>query len=177
MIQSLHFSAILQGPEDSPYEGGAFQLDITIPTRYPFEPPAVQFYTSIYHPNIDSSGRICLDTLKMQPHGSWSPSVNISTLLLTIRLLLSNPNAEDGLVPDVSEEYAADRELFNRKARAHTQQCAKSRIDEGDSSTPQDSKQMSHTKTVEKMDGDYHFDKKRLTDEDTEGVKRIKVHH
>lgn len=35
--------------------------------RYPFEPPKMKFRTAIYHPNIDTAGRICLDSLKMPP--------------------------------------------------------------------------------------------------------------
>jgi len=38
--------------------------------RYPFEPPNIQFVTQIYHPNIDTAGRICLDSLKMPPKAS-----------------------------------------------------------------------------------------------------------
>lgn len=54
-----------------------------------------------WQPNIDSDGRICLDTLKMQPQGSWAPAVNLNTLLLTIRVLLAYPNPADGLVADI----------------------------------------------------------------------------
>lgn len=117
---SMLLHAQIQGPNDSPYVDGLFQLSITVPDKYPFEPPSVRFVTPIYHPNIDSDGRICLDTLKMQPHGSWSPSVNLNTLLLTIRVLMGCPNPDDGLVPDITEEYKRDRELWKRKASEHT---------------------------------------------------------
>lgn len=80
-----NLTAQITGPEDSPYTAGIFKVSLQVPPRYPFEPPRVRFITPIYHPNIDSDGRICLDTLKVQPQGTWSPSVNISTLLLTIR--------------------------------------------------------------------------------------------
>ncbi|CAM9495749.1 unnamed protein product, partial [Phaeothamnion confervicola] len=96
-----HLQANIQGPEDSPYERGTFLLDLQVPDRYPFEPPKARFVTPIYHPNIDDGGRICLDTLKMQPAGSWTPSINIPTLLTTIRLLIAQPNGDDGLMPDI----------------------------------------------------------------------------
>ena len=63
--------AQITGPEETPYCEGSFHLEISVPPRYPFEPPKVRFVTPIYHPNIDDGGRICLDTLKMQPQGSW----------------------------------------------------------------------------------------------------------
>lgn len=33
--------------------------------------------------------------------GAWKPSLNVSTLLTSIRLLMSEPNAEDGLMADI----------------------------------------------------------------------------
>lgn len=68
---SDRLEAQLTGPEETPYSEGSFHLEISVPPRYPFEPPKVRFVTPIYHPNIDDGGRICLDTLKMQPQGSW----------------------------------------------------------------------------------------------------------
>ena len=82
--------------------------------------PKVQFETPIYHPNIDSGGRICLDTLKMPPKGSWRPSVNLSTLLTTIRLLIATPNADDGLMPDITNLYKTNPKKFAARARQLT---------------------------------------------------------
>jgi len=120
IIFNNYNKAQIQGPAESPFAEGTYTLSINIPDRYPFEPPRVRFITPIYHPNIDSDGRICLDTLKMQPQGSWSPSININTLLLTIRVLMANPNADDGLVPEITEEYKRDRSLWKKKAQEHT---------------------------------------------------------
>ena len=111
---------VILGPEDSPYARGTFRLSVGVSERYPFEPPRVRFITPIYHPNIDSDGRICLDTLKPQPQGSWSPATNINTLLLSIRLLMARPNADDGLVPDITEQYRTDLAGFRVAALAHT---------------------------------------------------------
>ena len=65
----------------SPFAGHVFLLSIQIPQRYPFEPPRCRFLTPIYHPNIDTAGRICFDTLKLPPAGLWSPAVSLPSLL------------------------------------------------------------------------------------------------
>ena len=109
--------AKLIGAKETAYEGGVFKLEIRLPDRYPFEPPQVKFITKIYHPNIDSAGRICLDVLKSPPQGSWKPSQNLSTILTSIQLLLSEPNPDDGLMADISQEYKQDRPAFLKKAK------------------------------------------------------------
>lgn len=41
-------------PSDTPYAGGTYKISITIPERYPFQPPKMHFITKIWHPNVSS---------------------------------------------------------------------------------------------------------------------------
>ncbi|CAG8449063.1 7276_t:CDS:2 [Diversispora eburnea] len=116
----MRFCAQIKGPKDTPYEEGTFKVDVQIPARYPLEPPKMQFITPIYHPNIDDAGRICLDLLKMPPNGSWKPSLNISTTLTSLSLLMAEPNPDDPLVVEIASEYKELRSLFLHKAREAT---------------------------------------------------------
>ncbi|XP_061760486.1 ubiquitin-conjugating enzyme E2 T isoform X2 [Nerophis ophidion] len=93
--------AQIVGGVETPYEGGIFSLEVKVPERYPFEPPKMRFLTPIYHPNIDGSGRICHDALKLPPKGAWKPSLNISTVLTSIQLLMAEPNPDDPLMADI----------------------------------------------------------------------------
>eukprot|EP01147_Barroeca_monosierra_P011070 gene11070-3137_t len=110
----------IMGPEKTPYEGGVFFLDIVFPQDYPFRPPKVTFKTRIYHCNISSSGAICLDILKDQ----WSAALTISKVLLSICSLLNDCNPEDPLVPSIANEFLAQREVHDRKAREWTRRYA-----------------------------------------------------
>ncbi|KDO50894.1 hypothetical protein CISIN_1g037005mg, partial [Citrus sinensis] len=118
----------IEGPEGTVYAKGVFEVKIQIPERYPFQPPSVTFATPIYHPNIDNGGRICLDILNLPPKGAWQPSLNISTVLTSIGLLLSEPNPDDGLMCEASQEYKYNRQAFDLKARSMTEKYAKTGI-------------------------------------------------
>ncbi|KAI9495208.1 ubiquitin-conjugating enzyme/RWD-like protein, partial [Zychaea mexicana] len=115
-----HLEAFIKGPPDSPYEKGNFKLDIKVPDDYPFSPPQMRFLTRVYHPNIDDGGRICADILKKGEHGSWRPSLNISTTLISLSGLLASPNPDDPLDAEIAREYQLDHALFLSKAREYT---------------------------------------------------------
>ncbi|NXQ03051.1 UBE2T enzyme, partial [Vidua macroura] len=115
--------AQILGGVDTPYEKGIFNLEIIVPERYPFEPPKIRFLTPIYHPNIDSAGRICLDVLKLPPKGAWRPSLNISTLLTSIQLLMAEPNPDDPLMANIVQ-YKYNKQLFLLNARKWTEKYA-----------------------------------------------------
>lgn len=116
----FHWQATIMGPDDSPYAGGVFFLDIHFPADYPFKPPKVHFTTRIYHCNINSNGGICLDILKDQ----WSPALTISKVLLSICSLLTDPNPDDPLVPDIAQLLKSDRARHDSTAREWTSKYA-----------------------------------------------------
>jgi|TARA_B110000971_G_scaffold221752_1_gene270369 ubiquitin-conjugating enzyme E2 D/E len=107
---------MIYGPSDTPYEGGIFKLNIIYPQTYPFKPPKINFVTKVYHPNIDTSGNICLDILK----DKWSPALTISKILLSICSLMDEPNPDDPLMPEIAKEYTNNNTLFNINASSWT---------------------------------------------------------
>ena len=116
----FHWQATIVGPDDSPYSGGVFFLNIHFPTDYPFRPPKINFTTKIYHPNINANGSICLDILKDQ----WSPALTISKVLLSISSLLTDANPDDPLVPEIAQLYKTNKAKFEATAREWTKKYA-----------------------------------------------------
>ncbi len=83
----LYWCASIQGPANSPYEGGIFFLHMQIPHDYPLRAPEVRFITRIFHPNVSRHGDIGLDCLRH----CWSPVLTITKLLISIQSLLTDP--------------------------------------------------------------------------------------
>ncbi|KAK1442378.1 hypothetical protein BgAZ_404080 [Babesia gibsoni] len=116
----FHWQATIMGPHNSLYQNGVYFLNIFFPSDYPFKPPKVAFTTKVYHPNINNNGAICLDILKDQ----WSPALTISKVLLSISSLLTDPNPDDPLVPEIAQLYKQNRKLYESTVREWVQKYA-----------------------------------------------------
>ncbi|CDJ64082.1 ubiquitin-conjugating enzyme e2, putative [Eimeria necatrix] len=112
----MRWHAVIFGPEDTPWEGGTFQLELKFTNEYPNKPPHVRFLSRLFHPNVYTDGNICLDILQAQ----WSPIYDISAILTSIQSLLSDPNPSSPANQEAARLYAENRREYNRRV----QQCA-----------------------------------------------------
>lgn len=112
----------LEGPKDSPYEGGLWKVHVELPDQYPYKSPSIGFETKIFHPNIDEqSGSVCLDVINQ----TWSPMFTITHIFETfIPQLLNYPNAADPLNGDASSLYLSNKALYEDKVRAYVRKYA-----------------------------------------------------
>ncbi|AQN68249.1 ubiquitin-conjugating enzyme [Saudi moumouvirus] len=106
-----NWKACIKGPESSLYENYKFDLDIQIPNDYPYSPPKVKFITPIKHMNINEKGDICLNILKKD---GWSASQNIISILLSIMVLLDQPNSEDPFNSELAQLYRTNENIYQK---------------------------------------------------------------
>lgn len=113
------WNIIMDGPKDSPYNGGKFKIKIIFSDNYPQKPPEFKFLTPIVHININGQ-TICMDTLG----DKYKPSYSIVYLLSQIFMLLSIPN-EDNAYSTYRDLYRNDYTGYLAKAREMTREKAK----------------------------------------------------
>jgi ubiquitin-protein ligase len=109
----FEWQAMITGPDQTPYEGGLYELILKIPYNYPVKAPKVRFKTEIFHPNIYKNGDICIDILQDQ----WSEVMSIEKILISIRSLLNEPNVNSPANPEAALLYKEHRNEFNQHIR------------------------------------------------------------
>uniref|UniRef100_A0A915ENF3 E2 ubiquitin-conjugating enzyme n=1 Tax=Ditylenchus dipsaci TaxID=166011 RepID=A0A915ENF3_9BILA len=116
----LQWTAVIEGPEGSVYERGTFFVELVFTENYPFVAPKVIFLTRIYHCNINSQGKVCMDPIS----SGWKSTMTISTILQSLISLLYACNPKDALVPSIAEQYLKQPEEYDKMARIWTKRYA-----------------------------------------------------
>lgn len=100
-------------PDEGMYRGGRFTFTFAINQNFPHEPPKVQCRETIYHPNIDLEGKVCLNILRED----WKPVLNVNAVIVGLQFLFLEPNASDPLNKEAADDLRANKEAFKRNVR------------------------------------------------------------
>ncbi|KAK8797151.1 hypothetical protein WA158_004361 [Blastocystis sp. Blastoise] len=114
----MKWKACIIGPDDTPFEGGTFFLDIEFTDDYPNTPPHIKFQSKMYHPNIYPDGKICLDILQNR----WSPVYDTAAVLTSIQSLLNDPNPDSPANVTASEIYVNNKEEYVKHVKETVEQ-------------------------------------------------------
>jgi len=114
----------LEGPRETMYAGGVFQLAMNFPQDYPMQPPDLKFLSDFWHPNVYPDGKVCISILHPPgedemsgelPEERWLPTQSVSTILLSVISLLSDPNFSSPANVDASVQWRREIESFKHK--------------------------------------------------------------
>ena len=94
-------------PDEGIYRNGRFTFDFKVPKSYPHDPPKVLCETTVFHPNIDMEGHVCLNILRED----WKPVLTIQSVLMGLQFLMLEPNADDPLNKEASTAHSTPLSL------------------------------------------------------------------
>lgn len=96
----LEWHYLIDGPVDTPYEGGQFHGTLTFTSEYPFKPPAIRMIT----PNgrFQTNTRLCLSMSDYHPD-TWNPAWSVSTILTGLLSFMTGDEPTTGSIVTSAE--------------------------------------------------------------------------
>jgi len=86
-------TALVIGPENTPYEYGNYLFSFEFTPLFPYEPPLLRYETNDGHtrfnPNFYRSGKVCLSILNTWPGERWSACQSIRSILITLQMTMN----------------------------------------------------------------------------------------
>ncbi|KAL3075002.1 hypothetical protein niasHS_014447 [Heterodera schachtii] len=116
----------IDGPPETPYAGCTFTALLKFPASFPSYPPTMTFLTDILHPNIDTSGKVCISILHppgIDPLGyeqaseRWNCDRTVESILVSIQLLLAEPNFNSPANVDAAVLFRSDPARYREEVR------------------------------------------------------------
>jgi len=108
----------IPGKEGTPWEGATYRLTLKFTKDYPSVPPKCKFDHPVFHPNIFTSGDICLSILKPHHKNGWKSSITIPQILTAIQTLLTDHNVDDPANSTAAALVKKSKKEYDAKIRA-----------------------------------------------------------
>ncbi|XP_020095164.1 SUMO-conjugating enzyme SCE1-like isoform X2 [Ananas comosus] len=89
-VNLMVWRCTIPGKQGTDWEGGYYPLTLGFSEDYPTKPPKCTFPQGFFHPNVFSSGLVCLSILD-EYHG-WKPAITVTQILVGVQNLLNQPN-------------------------------------------------------------------------------------
>ena len=102
----------IPGKAGTPWAGGNYPVTITFTEKYPSACPSVKFPENFFHPNIYSSGKVCLSILN-----NWKPTTSLKQILLGLQTLLTDPNPDDPANGRAGRLCLQEKSTYNAEVR------------------------------------------------------------
>jgi len=112
----------VEGPKDTLYDGGVFQLLMSFPGDYPMSPPELKFVSDFWHPNVyHETGAVCISILHPPgedemsgelPEERWLPTQTVQTILMSVISLLNSPNFSSPANVDAGVQWRKSPEEY-----------------------------------------------------------------
>lgn len=115
----------LNGPTNTPYNGGVFEMNIKFPENYPTGKPEIRAITEMYHCNIGTTtnnahGHVCVSSTS-----NWNPEKsNMREVIWDIISLFYKQNPDDNMNSEASNLYKSNKNEFENKVREYVQKYA-----------------------------------------------------
>jgi len=122
----FHWRIYIEGPKDTLFEGGIFELVMEFPNNFPMMPPSLQFVSEFWHPNVYTDGRVCISILHPPgedamsnelPGERWMPSQTVASILLSVISMLSDPNFSSPANVDASVEWRNNYSKYKSRVK------------------------------------------------------------
>jgi len=188
---NLHeWRVFIEGPKETFYEGGIFQLVMKFPNDYPMSPPVVTFVSEFWHPNVYTDGKVCISILHPPgvdemsgelPEERWLPTQTVTTILLSIISLLNAPNTSSPANVDASVEWRRNPESYKERIRVLVDKANKTvpshiKIPHPDTDPVERQRQVEKMRILDKpMDLDDDYDYNDYNDNDDEDEEDYNV--
>ncbi|KAK8736122.1 hypothetical protein OTU49_004833 [Cherax quadricarinatus] len=117
----LEWHYVVEGPEQSLYEGGYYHGKLVFPMEYPFRPPSIYMITP--SGRFKTNTRLCLSISDFHPD-TWNPAWSVATILtgLLSFMLEKSPTFGSIETSDYEKRQLAQQSLsFNMKDKVFTE--------------------------------------------------------